>query len=281
MPVLLTGVIQAAAPALAEKASPLIVDCTVGGGGHAAALLERFPSARLVGIDRDPNVCMSNAMNAVRTTSLLTRRASQAVAAASQRLAPFGLRARVVHGTFADVGRTLAGERALLSPRAGPNPSAKAATPACAGADFLLADIGVSSHQLDERGRGFAFSADGPLDMRMDQVRDCGVVVAACSSVTRGRSRADRRHTLRCDARQHAARSRTRQGTSPLVPTTALLASPEPCHHSCSSTSAARRAPLRPQPQWFESESGRRSPTPAPSTRGCFAATGGSFRAPS
>jgi 16S rRNA (cytosine1402-N4)-methyltransferase len=107
-----------------------IVDCTVGGAGHATALLEAFPQARLLGIDRDPT----------------------AVRIATERLARFGARARVVHGHFAELAAEL--RRAdIEAPR------------------LILADFGVSSHQLDTPARGFSFRAEGALDMRMDTTK--------------------------------------------------------------------------------------------------------------
>lgn len=102
----------------------LLIDCTLGGGGHSALLLEAHPQLRLVGLDQDPS----------------------ARAAAAQRLAPFGNRAVVVASNFAD-----------YRPR----------EPAVA----VLADLGVSSPQLDGAARGFSFRADGPLDMRMNPER--------------------------------------------------------------------------------------------------------------
>ncbi|PHX86289.1 MAG: 16S rRNA (cytosine(1402)-N(4))-methyltransferase [Synechococcus sp. Baikal-G1] len=102
----------------------LLIDCTLGGGGHSALLLEAHPQLRLVGLDQDPS----------------------ARAAAAQRLAPFGDRAVVVASNFADYR---------------PSESAVA----------VLADLGVSSPQLDVAERGFSFRADGPLDMRMDTER--------------------------------------------------------------------------------------------------------------
>jgi 16S rRNA (cytosine1402-N4)-methyltransferase len=102
------------------------VDCTVGLGGHAAALLAAAPAARLVGVDRDP----------------------QALARAAERLAPFAGRFELVAGRFGDLARLLA--PLGLPPLAG-----------------LLADLGVSSLQLDLAERGFSFRRDGPLDMRM------------------------------------------------------------------------------------------------------------------
>ena len=99
----------------------LRIDCTLGGGGHSALLLEAHPQLRLVGLDQDPS----------------------ARAAAAERLAPLGDRATIVATNFADY-----------------SPS----EPALA----VLADLGVSSPQLDVAQRGFSFRHDGPLDMRMN-----------------------------------------------------------------------------------------------------------------
>lgn len=113
---------------LAQELEPRhMVDCTVGGAGHATVLLEAFPQAQLLALDRDPD----------------------AVAVAKQRLARFAGRAQVVHAPFAQVGR----EVGKHMPQ---------------GADFVMADFGVSSHQLDVPGRGFSFRFSAPLDMRMD-----------------------------------------------------------------------------------------------------------------
>ena len=103
----------------------VLVDGTVGGAGHAVALLERQPGRRLLGIDRD----------------------AEAVSAAREVLAPFGVRAEVVQGGFEDLESVLAGR-----PAAG-----------------VLLDLGVSSPQLDQPERGFSYRADAPLDMRMDR----------------------------------------------------------------------------------------------------------------
>jgi 16S rRNA (cytosine1402-N4)-methyltransferase len=110
--------------ALAPESPRLMVDCTLGAGGHAEALLRRFPQAELFGCDRDP----------------------AAVEAAQQRLAPFGKWVLVRQAAFSELGHHLL----------------------VASADFLLADLGVSSPQLEAGARGFSFSAEGPLDMRMD-----------------------------------------------------------------------------------------------------------------
>ncbi|MFB6264716.1 MAG: 16S rRNA (cytosine(1402)-N(4))-methyltransferase RsmH [Bradymonadaceae bacterium] len=104
-----------------------VVDGTVGGGGHARRILDSMPGdGRLLGIDRDP----------------------EAVEAASERLAPFGDRAEVVRGRYAEAPRLV--ERTDFGPP-----------------DGLLVDAGVSSHQLDTTERGFSHRQEGPLDMRM------------------------------------------------------------------------------------------------------------------
>lgn len=109
-------------------AGGVYVDATLGGAGHAAALLEASaPDGRLFGIDRDLD----------------------ALAAAKDRLAPFGARAVLLHGAFGDV-RTLLAEQGVTQ------------------VDGVIADLGVSSPQLDRDERGFSFARPGPLDMRMD-----------------------------------------------------------------------------------------------------------------
>lgn len=104
----------------------LFVDGTLGGGGHAEAVLSTAPAARVVGVDRDPD----------------------AIAEAGRRLAGFGERFRAVRSNFADAVTA-----------AGVEPDS------LAGA---LLDLGISSHQIDEEGRGFTFRAGAPLDMRME-----------------------------------------------------------------------------------------------------------------
>jgi 16S rRNA (cytosine1402-N4)-methyltransferase len=108
-------------------------DATVGLGGHAEALLEASgPDGRLVGIDRD----------------------REALALAGKRLARFGDRVTLRHGELQDVVEIL-DALGLLDEAAG-------------GVDGLLADLGVSSLQLDSAERGFSFQRPGPLDMRMN-----------------------------------------------------------------------------------------------------------------
>ncbi|MDP9885176.1 16S rRNA (cytosine1402-N4)-methyltransferase [Sinomonas atrocyanea] len=124
---LLSGGVEAA---IAAGRTPVVVDATLGMGGHSEAILTRFPTATLVGIDRD----------------------EQALALAGARLAPFGERATLVHAVYDEIPEVL---EELGLP----------------GADGVLMDLGVSSMQLDERERGFAYSYDAPLDMRMDTSR--------------------------------------------------------------------------------------------------------------
>lgn len=113
---------------LAPERGGLFVDCTLGLGGHAHALLARFPNSRLLGIDRDP----------------------RALQLARQRLDEFGRRARCVEGNFRDLETVWAEHAAGEAPPAG-----------------IYADLGMSSLQLDDPERGFSFQRDGPLDMRM------------------------------------------------------------------------------------------------------------------
>ena len=112
---------------LAPSRGGLFVDCTVGLGGHARALLEAGAS-RVLGLDRDP----------------------EALKIARVRLEEFGDRVELVHADYRQLGRVL-DDRGV------------------AGVAGTLADLGVSSMQLDAEGRGFSFRRDEPLDMRMDQ----------------------------------------------------------------------------------------------------------------
>ncbi|WP_396121364.1 16S rRNA (cytosine(1402)-N(4))-methyltransferase RsmH, partial [Actinomyces sp. 187325] len=114
-----------------EPARPVLIDCTLGMGGHSEGALTRFPHLTVVGIDRD----------------------REAIALASARLAPFGDRFRAVRTTYDHVDEV-----------------ACDASPYGDGTvDAVLMDLGVSSLQLDDAGRGFSYSRPAPLDMRMDQ----------------------------------------------------------------------------------------------------------------
>jgi 16S rRNA (cytosine1402-N4)-methyltransferase len=112
----------------------LVVDATVGGGGHAAALLRAHADLSVLGIDRDP----------------------MAVAAATEALAPFGRRATVRQSRFDALGQVVRETVAASDPSTGQRLSG------------VLFDLGVSSPQLDMAGRGFSYRRDAFLDMRMD-----------------------------------------------------------------------------------------------------------------
>ena len=116
---------------LAVRDHGVYVDGTLGGGGHASLVLERSPTATLVGIDRDPS----------------------ALEAARARLAKFGDRVALIHGQFGDIAELLEGRNSL------------------GAIYGLVLDLGVSSPQLDIAERGFSFMKPGPLDMRMDPTR--------------------------------------------------------------------------------------------------------------
>ena len=124
IPVLLGEVLEYLAP----ERGGTFVDGTLGGGGHAEAVLERLPeSGRLIGIDRDWD----------------------AVHAAENRLRGYGARFTALHGNFFQM-KSLLGEIGVTE------------------ANGILLDLGVSSHQLDTPERGFSYKTEAPLDMRMD-----------------------------------------------------------------------------------------------------------------
>ncbi len=126
VPVLLERCVGLLAPALTGP-DPVVVDCTLGMGGHAEALLRAVPHVRLVGLDRDP----------------------EALRRSSRRLQPFGARVTLVHAVYDALPSVLA-DLGLSCVQG------------------VLFDLGVSSLQLDEAERGFAYAQDAPLDMRMD-----------------------------------------------------------------------------------------------------------------
>ena len=108
----------------------ILVDCTLGLGGHTEAFLQRFPALRVVAIDRDP----------------------KAIALAAERLKPFEGRVEFVNTTYDNIDEAI--EDLGIEK-----------------VDAILLDLGVSSMQLDERDRGFAYSYEAPLDMRMDSTK--------------------------------------------------------------------------------------------------------------
>ena len=129
IPVMLERCLDALAPAISAPGA-VVVDATLGLGGHSEALLTRFPDVRLIAVDRDP----------------------RALELSAERLARFGDRATLVHAVYDEIPRVLD----------------ELGVPEVHG---VLFDLGVSSMQLDEADRGFAYAQDAPLDMRMDQTR--------------------------------------------------------------------------------------------------------------
>ncbi|MGD9620924.1 MAG: 16S rRNA (cytosine(1402)-N(4))-methyltransferase RsmH [Mycolicibacterium sp.] len=132
IPVLLDRCVELLAPALTRQGpdgrGATLVDATLGAGGHARRFLAQFRKLRLIGLDRDP----------------------AALRIAGARLTPFADRITLVHKRYdgiADLGDAVLGGRNI---------------------DAVLFDLGVSSMQLDRPERGFSYSTDAPLDMRMD-----------------------------------------------------------------------------------------------------------------
>ncbi|MCR5369651.1 MAG: 16S rRNA (cytosine(1402)-N(4))-methyltransferase RsmH [Clostridium sp.] len=111
------------------KEDGIYVDGTLGGGGHASEVLRRLgENGRLIGIDQDED----------------------AIAAASERLMPFGDRAVIVRDNYCNI------KEVLCSLGIGQ-------------VNGIYLDLGVSSFQFDSAGRGFSYREDAPLDMRMDR----------------------------------------------------------------------------------------------------------------
>lgn len=111
------------------KPGQVIMDATIGTGGHSKAILERIgPGGRLIGIDRDED----------------------SLAVSRERLREFGDRLTLVHGNFVDIDAILED----LNIRK---------------VDGALFDLGISSFQLEDPNRGFSFQNEGPLDMRLDK----------------------------------------------------------------------------------------------------------------
>lgn len=130
VPVMLDRCLDLLAPAISRPGA-VVIDGTLGMGGHSEAMLERFEDLTLIGIDRD---LMAHKL-------------------AGERLARFGDRFIPVHAVYDEIPRAMA-EAGVTQ------------------VDGVLFDLGVSSMQLDERERGFAYSYDAPLDMRMDNTEE-------------------------------------------------------------------------------------------------------------
>jgi 16S rRNA (cytosine1402-N4)-methyltransferase len=132
-PVLLDRCVELLAPALTRQhrdgTGAVLVDATLGAGGHAERFLTQFPGLRLIGLDRDPD----------------------ALWIAGERLSQFGDRVLLVRTRYDGIEGVLA-ETGYWASKV----------------DGILFDLGVSSMQLDRTERGFSYAADAPLDMRMD-----------------------------------------------------------------------------------------------------------------
>lgn len=126
VPVMCAECVAVLGPALSDDRA-VLVDGTVGMGGHSRIFLEQFPRLRVVAVDRDP----------------------EALAIAADTLAPFGDRVQFIRTRH--VGLAAALERAGIE-----------------AVNAVLLDLGLSSWQVDTDRRGFAYSRDVPLDMRMD-----------------------------------------------------------------------------------------------------------------
>ena len=113
--------------AIAQGGEAVVVDATLGLGGHSRALLQKFPQLRIIAIDRD----------------------TAAIAIAQANLSEFSDRITVTHAVFDQISSVV---------------RATGRSEVCG----ILFDLGVSSMQLDEKNRGFAYSHSAPLDMRMD-----------------------------------------------------------------------------------------------------------------
>lgn len=120
--------IELLAPSIESHPNPVVVDATLGLGGHTEALLERFENLTVIGIDRD----------------------RQALAKAEIRLQHFGERFKSAHSVFDSLSTVISSF-------------------GFSQINGALFDLGVSSMQLDQSSRGFSYSHDAPLDMRMDQ----------------------------------------------------------------------------------------------------------------
>jgi 16S rRNA (cytosine1402-N4)-methyltransferase len=180
-PVLLDRVVALLAPAL-DRPGSVLVDATLGLGGHSEAVLARCPSASVVGVDRD----------------------QEALRLAADRLAGYADRTTFVHAVYDEIPQVLAG-LGLDS------------------VDGVLFDLGVSSLQLDRRDRGFSYSQDAPLDMRMDGEGDVTAADVLNTYPAADLARILRRYGEERFARQIAARVVAERSGSPFVTSARLV----------------------------------------------------------
>jgi len=128
VPVALERCVALLTPSIEAAPDPVVIDATLGMGGHSHELLRRFPHVKVIGLDRDLS----------------------AIDIASKNLAEFSSRITIVHAVYDQISDVLS-DLGVTS------------------VDGVLFDLGVSSMQLDFADRGFAYSQEAPLDMRMDQ----------------------------------------------------------------------------------------------------------------
>lgn len=128
VPVALDRCIDLLTPAFANKDNAVVIDATLGLGGHAKEMLTRFSKLHLIGIDRDLS----------------------ALAISTENLAQFKDRINLIHATYDQINSILSDLQ-------------------ISAVDGILFDLGVSSMQLDQADRGFSYSQEAPLDMRMDK----------------------------------------------------------------------------------------------------------------
>ena len=127
-PVALDRCIALLSPAIESNANPIIIDATLGMGGHSKALLTKYPNLKIIALDRDLS----------------------AIKVATDNLSDVIDRIQIVHAVYDELSAVLANL-------------------GIEKVDGILFDLGVSSMQLDQADRGFAYSQEAPLDMRMDQ----------------------------------------------------------------------------------------------------------------
>ncbi len=128
--VMLDRCIELLSPAIERQPKPVIVDATLGLGGHSEALLEKYPNLIVIGIDRD----------------------LEAIEKAASRLTKFGDRFKSSHAVYDEILACIANF-------------------GFSKVDGILFDLGISSLQIDKNERGFSYSQDAPLDMRMDRTK--------------------------------------------------------------------------------------------------------------
>jgi len=145
LPVMVEEVLGLFGPAL-EPSGAILVDATLGRGGHARALLDAHPGLALIGVDTD----------------------AQAIEESRRLLAPYAGRVTLVHSRNDEIPALLSrqSQGGLVGDQGKPGDQGEPGDQRVQG---VLFDLGVSSPQLDDPGRGFAYSYDAPLDMRMDQ----------------------------------------------------------------------------------------------------------------